>query len=228
MRRMEAAIAESAPSRRPVRVLLADANGLARNSLRETLQRAGLSVVGPAADIANAVSLTRRCTPDVIVMDSTLPPGGGIAALPVLMAASPRVRVVILAESGDDDTGLVALSRGAVGYLSRDIDLRALARAVARVARGEAAVSRSMARRLVECLRTLSAGKVGMRPVKSPLTSREWEVLDLIATGATTSQIARKLVLSTDTVDSHVRHILRKLETHSRAEAVQIAEQMRA
>src|SRR5215218_1982928 len=152
MRRMEAAIAESAHSGGPVRVLVADANGLARNSLRETLQRAGLSVVGQAGDIANAVSLTRRCTPDVIVMDSTLPPGGGIAALPVLMAASPRVRVVILAESGDDDSGLVALSRGAVGYLSRDIDLGALARAVARVARGEAAVSRSMARRLVERL----------------------------------------------------------------------------
>jgi DNA-binding NarL/FixJ family response regulator len=92
---------------------------------------------------------------------------------------------------------------------------------------GEAAISRLMAGRLRERLRQLSEGLSGMRPVKSPLTTREWEVLELLKAGATTPQIAKELVVSYDTVHSHVQHILRKLHAHSRTEAVAIAERSR-
>jgi two-component system, NarL family, response regulator LiaR len=206
-----------------VRVLVADRDPTARHALREGLKQAGLSVVGQAAVAAHATSLARRCMPDVVVMNSTLPPAGGIAALPALTAAYPRVRVVVLGASGDDDTGLAALASGAAGYLARDLKVRSLARAVARTVAGEAAISRAMTRRVIERLGAHARQQPGVRPVKSPLTSREWEVLDLVRTGASSSDIARELVLTVDTVNSHVHHILRKLNAHSRSEAVALA-----
>ena len=132
--------------------------------------------------------------------------------------------MVVLAASGEDEAGLLALEKGAAGYLSRDTELTSLAQAVVRVAAGEAAISRAMTSRVVERLRSRSTSMLGMRPIKSPLTTREWEVLDLMQAGASTGEMARTLVLSPDTVHSHVTHILRKLNAHSRAEAVGIAQ----
>jgi DNA-binding NarL/FixJ family response regulator len=202
-------------------------DGLARNALREALTEAGVCVVGQAADIPQVINLARRCQPDVVVIDADLPPDGGMAALEALLPASPGLPVVLLAETGEDDAGLAALANGAAGYLSRETDLSRLAQAVASVTTGEAAISRSMARRLVERLRSRSNSTSGMRPIKSALTTREWEVLDLMTAGASTADIAGRLVVTTDTVHSHVNHILKKLHAHSRAEAVEIAEQTR-
>jgi NarL family two-component system response regulator LiaR len=129
----------------------------------------------------------------------------------------------VLASADSDEAALLAVADGAAGYLPREIDLGALARAVGGVMAGEGAISRAMAARLMERLKALSAERVGMRPVRSELTTREWEVLDLMKSGASTAQIARELVVSPDTVYSHIQHILRKLGAHSRAEAVAIA-----
>ncbi len=191
------------------------------------MHEAGICVVGQCADTAHAVSRTARSAPDVVIVDAALPPDGGLAALQALVAAVPAARVVVLAQSDSDANALLALSQGAAGYLSREIDLPSLARAVEGVAIGEAAISRSMATRLIDRVRSLSAGIAGMRPVRSALTTREWEVLDFLKLGASTAQIAEELVLSPDTVRSHVQHILRKLQAHSRAEAVEIAERSR-
>jgi two-component system, NarL family, response regulator LiaR len=207
-----------------VSVLVADGDVLARKALRDGLSQAGLSVVGQAADASHAVALAKRCVPEVALIDAALPPDGGVTAMQALVAATPDIRVVILAREDGGDAGLRALSRGAVGYLSRDVDLMSLARALERVTAGEAAISRSLATHLVERLCRLSAGLSGMRPVRSPLTTREWEVLDLLRAGATTAQIAKELVVSPETVHSHVQHIFRKLHARSRAEAVEIAE----
>jgi DNA-binding NarL/FixJ family response regulator len=212
---------------RAVRVLVADGDGPRRHALRAALQDGGLSVVGQAADASQAGYLAARCDPDVILIDVTLPPTDGVAAMRELADAAPGARVVLLASSGEEEAGVVALSEGAAGYLSRGIERGSLARAVARVAAGEAAVSRAMARRLIERMRELSRGHAGLRPVRSPLTPREWEVLDLLAAGASTADIARELVVASDTVRTHVRHILRKLHVHSRREAIEIAEQVR-
>lgn len=205
-------------------MLIADRDGLARNALRHALTEAGLAVVGQAADAPQAVNLVRRCHPKVVVMDAELPPNGGLAALEAVTVASLGTRVVLLATEDDEDAGVVALEKGAAGYLSRDLELAALARAVVRVAAGEAAISRSLCSRVIERLQTRSTHATGMRPIKSSLTTREWEVLDLIACGATTGEIAQALTLSPETVHSHVSHILRKLHAHSRAEALKIAE----
>jgi two-component system, NarL family, response regulator LiaR len=207
-------------------VVIAYRDGLARNALRDALTEAGLAVVGQAADAPMAVSLVTRCLPDVVLLDAALPPDGGVAAMDALRATAPETRAILLARSDHDHAGLLALSRGAMGYLSGDIELGSLARAVEGVMAGEAAISREMAGRLVERLRDVSERRLGTRPVRSSLTTREWEVLDLLKVGKSTAEIANDLVLSPDTVYSHVRHILRKLSAHSRAEAVEIADQL--
>lgn len=209
------------------RGVVAEGDGLARNALRQALTEAGVCVVGQAADLPQVISLARRCHPDLVVMDVGLPPDGGIAAVGPVLQASADARVILLGESGEDDVGLVALERGAAGYLSRDMELASLGRAVVRVADGEAAVSRSMGRRLIERLQSWSNRSSGLRPIKSPLTPREWEVLELMMARASTAEMAHTLVLSPETVQSHVNHILRKLHVHSRAEAIEIAERER-
>lgn len=188
------------------------------------MSEAGLTVVGQAADLPQAVGLATRCDPDVVLLDAGLPPDGGLVAMHTVKAAAPDARVVVLAPADGDEAALLAVGDGAAGYLPRDIDLGALARAVGGVMAGEAAISRAMAARLMERLQALTAERAGMRPVRSELTTREWEVLDLMKSGASTTQIARELVVSSDTVYSHIQHILRKLGAHSRAEAVAIAQ----
>lgn len=207
--------------------MVADSDGLARRALRDALRDAGLTVVGQAADTPQAVALATRCAPDVLVLDAELGPSGGVAAMNAVAEAAPDTRVVLLVPQPRAEGALQAATNGAVGYLPREIDLDALARAVEGVMKGEAAISRAMALRMMGRLRDMSAGLEGMRPVKSKLTTREWEVVDLLKAGASTAEIAKQLVLSTETVHSHVRHILRKLSAHSRAEAVEIAERTR-
>jgi NarL family two-component system response regulator LiaR len=226
-RRTSNGVPDSARSRsRPIRVLIADGDDLARNALRSALANGRLSVVGQAADAPQAVSLATRCEPDVVLLDAALPPDGGLAAMHELTAAAPDARAILLGSPEENDAGVHALAHGAAGYLSRGIELESLAHAVEGVMTGEAAISRALAGRLIDHVRELSAGLSGMRPVRSPLTTREWEVLDLLRSGASTGQIADELVLSPDTVQSHVQHIMRKLDAHSRAEAVALAEQI--
>jgi NarL family two-component system response regulator LiaR len=123
--------------------------------------------------------------------------------------------------------GLLGLRAGAAGFLTKDVDINVVPRALLGALEGEAVISRRLGMRLVERLRHAPDGATGLRPVKSPLTPREWEVIDLLYEGRTTDQIAEILVLSTETVRSHVKHILRKLDARTRAEAVAIAQQMR-
>jgi two-component system, NarL family, response regulator LiaR len=210
-----------------IRILLADGDDLARNALRTALDNGQRSVVGQAADAAQAVSLATRCLPDLVLLDAGLPPQGGLVAMQELARAVPDARTILLGREDDDEEGMRALAQGAAGYLWRGIELESLARAVDGVMAGEAAISREMAGRLIVRLHDLSDRQSGMRPVKSPLTTREWEVLDLLKEGASTAEIAKELVLSSDTVHSHIQHIFRKLHAHSRAEAVEIAQRSR-
>ena len=226
-RRTSNGVPDSTPTdsrARPIRVLIADGDDLARNALRTALTNGRLSVVGQAADAPQALGLVTRCEPDVVLLDADLPPAGGLAAMQDLKEAAPQARAILLGHPDEDEAGVHALANGAAGYLSRGIELESLAHAVEGVMAGEAAISRSLAGHLIDRVRELSAGLNGMRPVKSSLTTREWEVLDLLKQGASTADIARELVLSPDTVHSHVQHILRKLDAHSRAEAIAIAE----
>jgi NarL family two-component system response regulator LiaR len=211
----------------PVRAIIADDDPFARKMIKEALQRAGMIVIAEAHNGRQAVDLARHYEPDVVLMDVVMPELDGIAATRRIVKENPQQLVVILTTTDDDEIGLLGLRAGAAGFLAKDVDIDVLPQALRGVLSGEAAISRRMSMRLVEQLRRAPEGTSGLRPVKSPLTAREWEVIDLVAEGRTNDQIANVLVLSSETVRSHVKNILRKLDARSREEAVAIAQRMR-
>ena len=210
-----------------VRAIIADDDPLARRMLKEGLQRAGMVVIAEAHDGRQAVELVLHYKPDVVLMDMVMPGLDGLAATRKIMKESPGQVIVILTSGDDDDIGLASLRSGASGFLSKDVDVDVLPRALRSALEGEAAISRRLSMRLVEQLRHMPAGGRGLRPVKSPLTPREWEVVDLLEQHMTTDQMADTLVLSTETVRTHVKNILRKLGAGTRDEAVTLTRQMR-
>ena len=157
-----------------------------------------------------------------------MPGVDGLTALEQIVA-DRRIdaKVVILSVRGEHDLGYLALRMGAVGYLNKDVDLGALPRVLRDVAQGSVALSRRFTADLASRLRELPEGGVGMRPVHSVLTTREWEIVDQLCLGRSTEQMAEALVLSTETVRTHIKNIMRKLRVNSRAQVVDLAERMR-
>jgi DNA-binding NarL/FixJ family response regulator len=195
--------------------------------IKDVLQRAGTIVIAEAHNGREAVELCLHYRPDVVLMDVVMPDLDGISATRRIIKQMPHQIVVILTSSDEDDLGMLGLRAGASGFVSKDVDIESLPRALQGALDGEAVISRKLGRRLVDHVRRSVEGTSGMRPVKSPLTPREWEVVDLLCEGETTAQIAEALVLSTETVRSHVKSILRKLKASSREEAVAKAKAMR-
>jgi NarL family two-component system response regulator LiaR len=211
-----------------VSVLLADDDPLVRRVLRHTLERESFTIVAEAGTGREALEAVRQgAAPDMILLDLVMPDGSGLDVIRSLREAGDDVPVVVLTASYDDDAAIGALCAGAIGFLSKDVDLADLPRTLHAVARGEAAISRRLGRALIHRLRASPEGRIGTRPVRSPLTPREWEVLDLLCAKTETDQIAARLVLSIETVRSHIKSILRKLNVSSRAEAIALAPQLR-
>jgi NarL family two-component system response regulator LiaR len=211
----------------PLRVIVVDDDPFARRTIKDTLQRDGILVVAEGRDGREAVELCVQHRPDVVVMDIVMPELDGIAATRRIVKEVPGQLVVILTSGDEEELGLLGLRAGAVGFLSKDLEIGVLPRVLRGASDGEAVVSRRLGKRLLEHLRRMPEGGTGMRPVKSTLTPREWEVIDLLHEGKSTEEIASVLVLSTETVRSHVKHILRKLDARSREEAVAAAERLR-
>jgi two-component system, NarL family, response regulator LiaR len=211
----------------PLRVIVADDDPLARRVVRGALQDAGITVVAEAGTGAQAVELTLFYQPDAVLMDVVMPELDGISAMRKILKARPH-QVVILLTSADDDVGIVGLQAGAIGFLNKDLNIDALPRAVMGAVQGEAAISRTMSTRLLEQLRRRpDTSAHGLRPVRSKLTSREWEVLDLVCEHKTTDEMATELFLSPETVRSHVKSIYRKLSVNSRDDAIARAGELR-
>jgi NarL family two-component system response regulator LiaR len=192
------------------------------------LQRAGIVVVAEASNGTEAIELARRHRPDVVLMEVDLPSVDGIVATRRIVHDRPEQVVILLTSSDDDELGVLGLRVGAMGYLSKDVAPDAVPRAIKGAIRGEAAVSRTLAARVIAQLRLAPIAGTGLRPVRSPLTQREWEVLDLICEGQTTEEMASAFVVSTETIRSHVKRILHKLGVSSRAEAVAAVRRMRS
>jgi len=212
----------------PLRVIVADDDPLARRVVRDALEAGGIVVIAEAANGREAVELSLYYKPDVVLMDLVMPDVDGIQATRRILAREPDVEVVILTSSDDDDVGLVGLRAGASGFLNKRAGVDALPRALRGAVAGEAVVSRRLTMRLVDTMRRTSPDGTGIRPVRSRLTPREWEVLDLLCTGQSTDEIAATLVLSSETVRSHIKNLLRKLGVSSRQAAVKEAHRMRA
>lgn len=210
-------------------VVVIDADPLARGAIVNRLAAdPGLELRGAFADIGAAVRALADATPDVVVLAVRTGSGDGVSALEEVRRADTQAAILLLASADDPDLGLRALRAGASGFLPKSIALDPLPRILKSMARGETVLTRAMTTALVERLRQTPVDARGLRPVRSTLSTREWEVLDLICEGASTPRIAEELGMSIETVRSHVKRILRKLGAHSRSEAAERAREMLA
>ncbi len=198
-----------------IRVMIADDHQLFRDGLRALLLAdPNAEVVGEAATGDTAVAMAMAMQPDVILMDLQMPGLNGIEATRQIVAASPHIGVLVVTMFSDDRSVFAAMRAGARGYLLKGADRDEIVRAVLAVAGGDAVYGGAVARRVVDSLTG-----VARTPVLPELTGREREVLELLATGLPTGQIARRLALSDKTVRNHVSAVLTKLQVPDREAA---------
>jgi DNA-binding NarL/FixJ family response regulator len=185
----------------------------------------GIEVVGAAGDGYEAVALVAELAPDVVLMDLRMPRCDGVEATRRIRAEHPGTQVVVLTTYADDESLFPALRAGARGYLTKDAGGDEIVRAVESVLSGDAGLSPSIQRRLLERLSEPAAAPAPDALVEPPdgLTTRETEVLLLIAEGLTNQEIARKLHVSTATVKTHINNLFAKTGLKDRAQAVRYA-----
>jgi DNA-binding NarL/FixJ family response regulator len=206
-----------------IRVLVADDQATVRDGLVTLLDLTeGVTVVGAAADGAEAVSLAGSLRPDVVLMDLRMPRLDGVGATAQIMAAFPDTAVLVLTTYADDESLAGALRAGARGYLTKDAGRAELAAAVRSVASGQATFAAEIADRLVRGF-TSAAPTPGLRERFPALTAREADVLEAITLGHNNARIAADLFLSVATVKSYVNAIFAKLGARDRAHAAAIA-----
>lgn len=200
-----------------IRVLVADDHAIVRWGLRALLaSEPGFDLVGEAADGAEAVQLATQLNPDVILLDMVMPHMDGLETIDALKAQNPRVRILVLSSFADDDKVFGAIKTGALGYLVKDCTPQEVLRAIREVARGEASLHPTVARKLI---RELNQEPGSLSSAGEPLTEREIEVLRLVAQGLSNQEIADSFVISERTVRTHVSSILGKLHLASRTQA---------
>ena len=211
------------------RVLVADPDQLARRALTDSLRADGrFTVIGQASEGVELVELACHYRPDVVLVATGLAGLDAIGACEQIVAARPQIRVVVLATAPDLDLETRAVRAGAAGFVVKTEDIDSIKEAVTAAAAGRAIISADLTAMLIDRLRRTPQDGTGTRPVKSQLTNREWEILDLICSGMSTREIADSLFLSPETVNSHVKNVLKKLGVHSRAAAVEVAAALRA
>jgi len=203
-------------------VLLADDQALARMGLRKILENEPeTTVVGEAANGADAVAAAARLRPDVVVMDIRMPVLDGIEATRRLTAAQPATRVLILTTFGLDSYVYQALRAGASGFMLKDAPPEEIAAAVRIIAGGDALLAPAITRAVIEeFTRQPPAAPASPPAAVTSLTPREREVLDLLARGLSNPQICQRLVISEATAKTHVARILQKLSLRDRIQIV--------
>jgi DNA-binding NarL/FixJ family response regulator len=209
------------------RVLLADDHALFREGLAGIISaQPDFEVVGEANDGLEAFVKAQELKPDLVLMDIQMPGMGGLEATRRIKQALPETTVVVLTVRDDDEKLFEALKNGAQGYLLKDIRSHEMLEKLRAALNGDAAFSSALAGKVLNEFRRLS-----LRPRIEPcmggesnLTDREMEVLSLVATGATDKDVAEQLVISLNTVKTHMRNILSKLHVSSRKEAARAAQ----
>jgi two-component system NarL family response regulator len=202
------------------RLLIVDDAPLFRSAIGSALDAAGFEVVGEAATAQDAVQQAKELQPDVVLLDILMPGGSGLEVVDDILVVSPGSKVLLLTASESEDDLLVGVKAGARGYLTKDTPVPELIAAIDAVAAGGAALSPTMAGKLVDVAHQLFGHKELLALRQPTLTGREIEVLELVAQGNTSRQIAELLFISENTVKNHIRNILDKLGLHSRSEAV--------
>ena len=200
----------------PLRLLLVDDHALFREGLLSLLSyQDDFTVVGEAEDAESALDQARALRPDIVLMDVELPGEDGVAATQRLKMEMPEVSIVMLTVHDDSQTLFEAIKAGAQGYLVKNVRSRELLEQLRGLARGEAAISRRMAARILEEIR----GETEPFGPGEELTARELEVLELVVARLSNAEIAERLVISEHTVKNHMKSILSKLHLHNRHQA---------
>lgn len=200
----------------PLRLLLVDDHALFREGLIALLSyQDDFTVVGEAEDAKSALEQAGALKPDIVLMDVELPGEDGIAATQHLKMEMPEVTIVMLTVRDDSQTLFEAIKAGAQGYLVKNVRSRELLEQLRGIARGEAAISRRMAARILEEIR----GQTEPFGPGEELTARELEVLNLVAARLSNAEIAERLVVSEHTVKNHMKSILSKLHLRNRHQA---------
>jgi RNA polymerase sigma factor (sigma-70 family) len=210
------------------RVVLVDDHGIFRSGVRSELGRQ-VEVVGEAEDVGPAITLISELKPDVVLLDVHLPGGGGQAVIESVKSSNPEVKFLALSASDAPEDVIAVIRAGARGYVTKTISTAELADAVRRVAAGDAVFSHRLAGFVLDAFASgpPSDVKPSIDPELEQLTSREREVLRLIAQGYTYKEIARELFISVKTVESHVSSVLRKLQLSTRHQLTRWATERR-
>ena len=198
-----------------IRLLIVDDHPIVRDGLQGVLQsQPDIEVVGEAADGEAAVQMANSLSPDIVLMDLRMPVMDGVTALREIRTRNPQCQVLVLTTYDSDADILPAIEAGASGYLLKDSTREELYAAIRAAARGETVLAPAVAARLVGRMRA---------PAEEKLSSRELEVLQLVAEGGSNSEIASRLHISQATVKSHLIHIFGKLGVSDRTAAVTVA-----
>lgn len=206
-----------------VRILIVDNQALFREGLRTLLSvRPDLEVIGEAGDGKEAIQMAAQLQPDIILMDLRMPVLDGVAATRRIAATNPDCRIIVLTTFDDDEHIFDGLRAGAVGYLLKDVPSEQLVEAIRATARGESFLQPSVAAKVVAEFARLAVNQpstAGRQALVEPLSERETEILQALATGASNKEIAAKLFIAEGTVKNHITSILGKLNVRDRTQA---------
>ena len=207
-----------------IRLMLADDHRMLREGLRRSMTEAGFDVVGEAGDGVEAIAMADDLQPDVILMDVTMPNCDGVEACRRVIESGSDTRVVMLTMHADQEVLANAIRAGAIGYLTKDSSTREIADAVRMAVEGDTVLSPQLARTMLEEVRKLDAP--GTHEAERVISDREVEVLQLIADGCSTPEVAAQLYISQKTVKNHLASIYQKLDARDRTQAVLAAVRM--
>lgn len=208
-----------------ISVVLVEDEGLVRASVRRMLEESGFEIVAEARTASDGVEAAVAAMPDICLVDLGLDEGDGTDVIRAVAKQAPDTAVVVFSASDDHEHLVDAIRAGAVGYLLKGMDPLRLANALRGVVEGEAAIPRPLMAALIKELQTQGRRRavIGLR-TRVDLTSREWEVLELMCDELGTAAIAKRLTLSPVTVRRHISEIVRKLGVRDRVEAVRLVE----
>jgi len=207
-----------------MRILLVDDHVLFREGVTSLLNsQPDMELVGEAGTVAEAIALTEKLQPDLVLMDFGLPDGTGLDATRAILDDQPETDIVFLTFHDDDERLFAAIREGAKGYLLKNVSTSELLKYLRGLEKGQAAVTPDMTSRILEEFARSRPAEAADRPDLNELTPRELEVLEELTTGATNGEIADRLIISKNTVKNHVSSILTKLDVENRREAARVA-----
>ncbi len=207
----------------PIRILVVDDHAIVRKGICALMEsRPEIRVIGEASNGEEAVLKARELKPDVILMDLVMPQKGGVEAIAEIKRENPGARILVLTSFDEDDKVFPAIKAGALGYLLKDSSPQDLLRAINDVYQGKSSLHPTIALKLIHEINRPSE----LPPTDEPLTTRELEILTLVAQGFSNQEIAQKLFVSDRTVGTHVSNILSKLHLANRTQAALYAMRM--